>query len=302
MGEIAITVNKTVARLAKFVLPVLVVLCLVAVLVYLASGYNIQLLNPKGTIALQQRDLMFIAIGMMLLVVIPVFIMTFVISWKYRASNVKAKYDPEWDHSRAAETLWWAVPFAIIAVLAGITWVTSHSLDPYRPLASDVKPVRIQVVALQWKWLFLYPEQGIATVNHVQFPVNTPVSFQITSDAPMNSFWIPQLGGQIYAMSGMNTSLHLMASDTGTYNGSSANISGEGFAGMKFTATAQTPGEFERWVSTITRKNIPLSSDAYDHLSEPSKNVPPQYYSSYQPDLYDTIIMKYMGHGGMHGH
>ena len=302
MGEIAITVNKTVARLAKFVLPVLVVLCLVAALVYLASGYNIQLLNPKGTVAAQQRDLMFIAIGMMLLVVVPVFVMTFVIAWKYRASNVKAKYDPEWDHSRTAETLWWAIPFAIIAVLAGITWVTSHSLDPYRPLASDTKPLRVQVVALQWKWLFLYPEQGIATVNHVEFPVNTPISFQITSDAPMNSFWIPQLGGQIYAMSGMNTSLHLMAKDVGTYNGSSANISGKGFAGMKFTATAQTQAEFERWVGTIAQKNIPLSSDAYDHLSEPSENVPPQYYSSYQDSLYDTIIMKYMGHGGTHAY
>lgn len=280
--------------------PVLVVACLVAILVFLAWGHNIQVLNPKGTIGDQQRNLMVIAIGMMLLVVIPVFIMTFTIAWKYRAGNERAKYDPNWDHSRTAETLWWAIPFAIIAVLAGITWVTSHSLDPYRALASDVKPVRIQVVAMEWKWLFLYPDQGIATINHIEFPVNTPVSFQITSDAPMNSFWIPQLGGQIYAMSGMSTSLHLMANEVGTYNGSSANISGKGFAGMKFTATAQQPGEFDRWVKSIANKNIPLSSDAYDHLSEPSENVPPQYYSSFQDNLYDTIVMKYMGHGGTH--
>lgn len=281
-------------------IPIVVVACLVAVLIFLAWGHNIQVLNPKGTIGDQQRNLMFIAIGMMLLVVIPVFIMTFTIAWKYRASNQRAKYDPDWDHSRTAETLWWAIPFAIIAVLAGITWVTSHSLDPYRALASDVKPVRIQVVAMEWKWLFLYPDQGIATVNHIEFPVDTPVSFQITSDAPMNSFWIPQLGGQIYAMSGMSTSLHLMANEVGTYNGSSANISGKGFAGMKFTATAQPPGEFDRWVKSISNKDVPLSSDAYDHLSEPSENVPPQYYSSFQDNLYDTIVMKYMGHGGTH--
>lgn len=283
-------------------IPIVVVACLVAVLVFLASGHNIQVLNPKGTIGAQQRDLMFIAVGMMLLVVIPVFIMTFVFAWKYRASNDRAKYEPEWDHSRAAETLWWAIPFAIIAVLAGIAWVTSHTLDPYRALASDVKPMRIQVIAMEWKWLFLYPDQGIATVNDVHLPVNTPIDFQITSDAPMNSFWIPQLGGQIYAMSGMSTSLHLAADEPGVYRGSSANISGKGFAGMKFTATAQSSDEFERWASTLKRKDIPLSSDAYTHLAEPSQNVPPLYYSNFQDGLYDTIIMKYMGHGGTHGY
>lgn len=230
----------------------------------------------------------------MLLVVIPVFILTAVIAWKFRASNSTAKYTPDWDHHTVAEVTWWAIPAAIILVLAIMTWNSSHTLEPSRPLTSVNPPLTIQVVALQWKWLFIYPEQNIATVGYVQFPKNTPVNFQITADAPMNSFWIPQLGGQIYAMAGMKTSLHLMADEIGKYNGSSANLSGVGFAGMKFTAEATTQDDFDTWVQSVGQSPNTLNLAEYQQLAKPSTNNQPAYYTLGQIGLYDEIVMKYM--------
>src|SRR5688572_21939694 len=180
------------------------------VLTWLVLGANVAVLEPAGSIAERQRGLIIFASLLSLIVVVPVFALTFYIAWKYRASNKKAKYTPDWDHHTGIEALWWAIPLALITILSVITYKTSHELDPFRPIASDKKPLTVQVVALQWKWLFIYPEQNIASVNFVQFPEDRPVNFQITSDAPMNSFWIPQLGGQMYAMSGMNTKLHLI--------------------------------------------------------------------------------------------
>ncbi len=255
---------------------------------------NMVVLDPKGLIALQQRDLLLITTLLMLTVVVPVLVLAVVISWKYRAGNEKAKYDPNWDHSTALECIWWGFPCLIVILLSVLTFKSCLDLDPFKPLDSDVKPVKIQVVALQWKWLFIYPEHNIACVNFVQFPEKTPINFEITADAPMNSFWIPQLGGQIYAMPGMNTKLHLIASEIGDYRGSSSNISGNGFAGMIFTAKASDQEEFESWVRSVQGSSESLTLDAYDKLTLPTEYVPVSVYSLKDEHLYESIIMKYM--------
>ena len=229
---------------SKFIAIGLLILGAIAGVALLLHGHTIDVLVPKGTIAKKELDLLVTATLLMLIVVIPVFVLTFTIAWKYRASNTKAKYTPDWDHNRAIETVWWAIPFVLILILSVITWQSSHELDPFKPLASSKQPITIQVVALQWKWLFIYPEQHIATVNYVQFPVDTPVNFVITSDAPMNSFWIPQLGGQIYAMAGMSTQLHLMATDPGSYNGSSVTPQRTGFFRYEIHRQSHFPGRF----------------------------------------------------------
>lgn len=267
---------------------------LVAVLGWLTSGHDLPILNPKGAIGEEQRNLIIVATLLMLIVVLPVFALTGYIAWKYRETNTKAKYQPDMDGNKVLETIWWGLPFAIIAVLSVIIWNTSHSLDPYREIERDKAPLTIQVVALQWKWLFIYPEQDIATVNYLQIPEDTPINFRITADAPMNSFWIPSLGGQIYAMSGMETKLHLIADEPGTYEGSSANISGEGFAGMRFKTVASSQSNFTDWVASIRKYPRKLDATAYDELAQPSKDVLPMYYSSRDQNLFDTIMMKYM--------
>jgi len=255
--------------------------------------YHAGVLNPKGQIASQERGLIIFASSLSLLVIIPVYIMAFTISWRYRESNTKAKYSPDWDHNRLAETIWWTIPTIIILILSIVTWRSTHELDPSKSLASNTKPITIQVVALQWKWLFIYPEQGIATVNYVQFPINTPINFEITADAPMNSFWIPQLSGQMYAMSGMSTSLHMDATAIGRFNGSSSNISGEGFAGMKFVAQASTDLAFQNWLQFTKQTPKVLGLSEYNRLSAPSEDEPMSYYGSAQVGLYNTIVSKF---------
>lgn len=269
---------------------------------YLLHDANFVLFEPAGTIAAQQRDLMFLTLFLSVFIVVPVFIMTFVIVWKYREKNAVAHnrdYKPNWDNQRSIEFVWWTIPCIIILILAVITWQSTHKLDPYRAIESDKKPLTIQVVALQWKWLFIYPEQNIATVNYVQFPEDRPVKFEITSDAPMNSFWIPSLGGQVYAMEGMTTQLHLMADRTGDFNGSSANLSGKGFAGMEFLARSSTEMDFSYWLQTVKRTRHNLTAQEYSKLAAPSEHNPHYYYGTVEPDLYDTIVNKYMAHEHM---
>jgi cytochrome o ubiquinol oxidase subunit 2 len=290
----------------KYGLPLIILLALIGglIAVSLMHASDLAVLNPRGTIAQQQFNLILFTASLSLVIVIPVFALTFYIVWKYRvgnkASNKKAKYTPDWDGNRVLEGIWWLVPLLLISILAVVTWKTSHSLDPYKALSSDKKPVTVQVIALQWKWLFIYPEQHIASVNYVQFPKDTPVNFEITADAPMNSFWIPQLGGQVYAMSGMATQLHLQASQVGEYKGSSANLSGEGFSGMTFIAKATTQSHFDSWVKAMQEVPEKLDHATYDKLAAPSKDMPPTYYSSADPQLYDTVIMKYMTPGSDH--
>lgn len=259
----------------------------------IASGNSFAVFDTHGAIADKQRNLIYFAAGLSLLIVIPVFALTFGIVWRYRETNTKANYQPNWDHNRKLETIWWVVPLLLITILSVVTWQSSHALDPYKPLVSDKQPLTVQVVALQWKWLFIYPEQNIATINELRMPTDRPIDLLITSDAPMNSFWLPQLAGQVYAMTGMSTQLHLNATKAGTYRGVSANISGEGFASMKFTAIATSQTKFDSWV-TSTQTKQPLTYVGYNDLVKPSTQPNHALYGSVPPNLYDTIVMKYM--------
>lgn len=281
----------------KLLLSILIALGGLALIALFVHSSTVAVLSPKGTIAHEQFKLITLTALLSLIIVIPVFMLTFYIAWKYRASNTKAKYRPDHDHNRAAEAVWWLVPLALISILAVITWVSTHKLDPFRPIASSKKPLTIQVVALQWKWLFIYPEQDIATVNYIQFPVGTTLRFEITADAPMNSFWIPELGGQIYAMAGMTTHLNLQATEAGSFRGSSANISGEGFAGMTFTAKATSDQDFTKWIESVRKSPDHLSTADYIELAKPSKDEPAAMYASSDQGLYDKVIMKYMTPG-----
>lgn len=254
----------------------------------------IAVLFPKGWIALEERNLLFIIQAIMLLVILPVYILTFVFSWKYRADNKNAKYDPDIDDNVVAEVIWWGLPLVLTAIVAVITYQKTHELDPYRPIASDKKPVTIQVVALQYKWLFIYPEHQIASLNFLQIPEKTPIRFEITSDAPMNSFWIPHLGGQIYAMPGMQTLLHLIADTTGDFRGSSANISGVGFASMHFITRASTEEEYAKWIEEAKKSTSILDATTYNVLAKPSENNLPQQFQVKESKLFHDIIMKYM--------
>jgi cytochrome o ubiquinol oxidase subunit 2 len=278
----------------KIACTVLVILASLALLFWYLQHNNVEVLNPKGLIAEKQKSLVIIASLLMVIVVIPVFVMTFYFVWKYRAGNPKAKYSPDWAVNHLAEAIWWGLPCLIVVALSIIAWKSSHELDPFRPLDVEGKPMRVQVVALQWKWLFIYPEQKIATVNFLRIPQDTPINFEITSDAPMNSLWIPQLGGQVYAMPGMKTKLHLIANEAGNFRGSSANLSGSGFAGMRFYVTAGPQADFDEWVATAQHSQSFLNSDEYGHLAEPTADHPKATYVLQEDDLFDRIVMKYM--------
>lgn len=255
--------------------------------------HDIPVLNPKGLIALQQKELIILSVLIMCIVVIPVFFMLLFFSWRYRDGNKKAKYAPNWGHNYLAEAIWWGLPIIISVFLGIITWRSTHQLSPYKPIENGNKPLLIQAVALEWKWLFIYPEQGVATVNYIQFPENTPLVFEITADAPMNSFWIPQLGGQIYAMPGMRTELHLIANETGTFRGTSSNLSGSGFAGMVFKAVSSTEERFDSWIDSVKESPYHLSDEEYHHLALPSEYDPVSYYSVAEAGLFNRIIKKY---------
>ena len=261
----------------------------------LLGGCNMTLLNPTGQVGLEQRNLIITATLLMLLVVIPVIVMTFLFAWKYRASNTNATYTPKWNHSTKIEIAVWTVPILIIIALGYVTYVSTHELDPYRPLESDVKPITIEVVSLDWKWVFIYPEQGIATVNKIVFPTNTPVNFKVTSDSVMNSFFIPGLGGQIYAMAGMQTKLHLIANRDAEMEGISANYSGAGFTGMKFKAISTSQENFDAWVSEVKKAPKQLEQAEYAALSKQSQNNPVELYSSVTPGMFQAIVDKYEG-------
>lgn len=284
----------------RFAFIILLLLALVALSVFFIVTHEIAVLEPDGWIGKRERDLLFDASLLMLIVVIPATVLCLVFAWKYRASNKKAKYHPNWDESPLAEAIWWCVPFIIIIVLSVITWKTSHDLNPFKPIENGKKPLTVQVVALEWKWLFIYPEQEIATVNYLQIPVQTPIRFEITADAPMNSFWIPKLGGQIYAMPAMRSELYLIADKEDSFSGHSANISGKGFAGMTFETKATSEEEFEKWVESVKESPKVMDFEVFRELVEPSQNNPVTLYKLKQDDLFQ-LIMKQYEPGGVKG-
>lgn len=265
-------------------------LVLLGLFVFFLLDANAAVLNPQGIIGLEQKKLMVVSIGLILLVVAPVIVLTFVFAWRYREGNEKARYAPIWDRNPWAELVWWGIPVVVISCLSVMAWKASHDLDPYKPIASDRETLIVEVVALEWKWLFIYPEQKIATINYVRFPENTPILFKITADAPMNSFWIPRLGGQIYAMPGMTSKLYLLANETGVFRGSSANYSGKGFSEMTFNAEATSSGDFDRWVGEVKKSSPGLNFEQYHQLALPSHHNLPASYRLEDGDFFYRII------------
>jgi len=283
-------------RAFKVTIITLLILAVVALTVYFVSTHNIPVLEPKGLISMKERELIITCSALMLIVVIPVLVLSVVFAWKYREGR-GSKHTPDWEHNNIAECCWWGIPVVIIIILAVITWKTSHDLNPFKPIENGKKSIEIQAVALNWKWLFIYPEQGIATVNYVQFPEQTPIDFVITADAPMNAFWIPQLGGQIYAMPAMRTTLHLLANEPGEFDGRSSNISGKGFAGMVFKAVSSTEQDFDSWVAQVKGSEKELTWGEYRDLVEPSEYNPVEVYGKVENQLFDQILMQYMPEG-----
>ena len=272
---------------------------IIAVVILLLGGFlgthDIALFNPKGIIAHQQKDLILTELSLMLLVAIPTVLTAYFFAWRYRSSNTMKRKQVKESDGGVRELIWWVIPSILIAVLAVFNWRSAHALDVYKPIVvAGVKPLTVQVVALNWKWLFIYPEQNIATVNFLEFPANTPIDFQLTSDGPMNIFWIPKLGSEITAMSGMSTQVHLMADEPGEFPGSAAEINGEGLAGMRFVAKAVSKEDFDTWVASTKAGPTVLDWDGYSQLAKPSQNNPVNYYSKVDKDLYDRVIEKFM--------
>ncbi|MBS4164546.1 Cytochrome bo(3) ubiquinol oxidase subunit 2 [Candidatus Protochlamydia amoebophila] len=286
--------RKSVFYMLFFTGLILFLILIMQVLEILHFKEFIAILFPEGWIAVKERNLLLIIQALMLLVVVPVYILTFVFSWKYSADNPKGKYDPDLVDNKFAEFIWWGIPLVLIIFLSVLTWVKTAELDPYKPIISDKKEITIQVIALQWKWLFIYPEEKIATINFLQIPQNTPIHFEITADAPMNSFWIPELGGQIYAMPSMQTELYLIANHTGDYRGSSANLSGEGFSGMNFITRSSTEEEYQQWLTSAKQSNNILNQNEYNLIAKPSKNNPVEIYRLEENSLFELTIDKYM--------
>jgi cytochrome o ubiquinol oxidase subunit 2 len=253
------------------------------------SGCTQGVLDPKGPIAWGERQILFNSLGIMLAIVIPTILGTLAVAFWYRASNRRARYRPDFEYSGRLELLVWSIPAMTVLLVGGVAWVGAHDLDPRKAISSTVKPVTVQVVSLDWKWLFIYPEQGIASVNHLTIPVGTPVSFELTSASVMNSFFVPQLGSQIYTMSGMTTHLWLQADQLGTYPGLSANFSGEGFADMHFNVDAVTPEQFSGWVAAARGSGPVLDAATYADLLKPSQAVVPYTYRSVAPDLFYDV-------------
>lgn len=280
-------------KIPEFLFYAIVPVIIFAYFGYFISNGNLELLNPHGIIALDQSKILIEELTLAGIIGVIVVGLTFFMAFHFRKEN-KREHRGSWHASKKLMLLWWAIPITIIAFLGVMNWKTAHALDPYKPINSDQKPITVQLVSLRWKWLFIYPEERIATVNYLEIPVNTPVNFELTSDAPMNSFWIPELGGQIYSMAGMVTQLHLMASDTGVYAGGGAEMSGEGFSGMGFNVFAVSRSDYDKWVSQTQKSKLKLDMATYNQLREPSSYVPPTFYYYADQNLYNEIVMKFM--------
>lgn len=265
----------------------------------LLKDVTIDVLQPTGEVAVGQRNLLYFTLMLSVIVVAPVFVLLSVFAFKYREGRGQ-KYEPEMHGSNLLEAIWWGIPIIIIIVLAVVTWQTSNSLDPYKKIESDNPTINVQVVALQWKWLFIYPDYNIATVNELPLPVDHPVHFTLAADAPMSAFWIPTLGSQIYSMNGMSSELNLIANKTGEFTGYNTNINGPGYAKMTFNTRVTSAEDFAKWREETAALPDSLSFANYEKLAEPGVVEEPKFYRLADPNLYDKIIDKYM-HGMSHG-
>jgi cytochrome o ubiquinol oxidase subunit 2 len=265
-------------------------------------------LRPSGDVAAQQGHLVVLSTLLMLLIIVPVIALTLVFAWRYRESNTSARYAPEWDHSIQLELLIWSAPLLIIIALGALTWIGTHTLDPYRsltridasrPMSFEAEPLNIEVVALDWKWLFIYPDHGIAVVNELAAPVDIPIRFKITASSVMNSFFIPALAGQIYAMPSMATTLYAVINRPGEYEGFSANYSGAGFSDMRFKFRGVNAGDFDRWLQKAKASKDELTRDAYLQLEKPSAREPVRRYRAVALDLFDAVVNRCVEQGKM---
>lgn len=272
---------------------------LLACTALLLAGCDLLVLNPPGDIARQQGQLIVTSTLLMLLIIVPVIALTLLFAWRYRASNRAATYKPDWDHSTQLELVIWAAPLIIIIALGAITWITTHTLDPYRPLdrikpgqpvTAEMQPLVIEAVSLDWKWLFFYPEQGIATVNEIAAPIDRPVLFKLTSATVMNAFYVPAFAGMIYTMAGMETQLNGVINEVGTYDGFSSHYSGAGFSKMRFRFHIVSDNDFDGWVARVKASDQTLTRDEYIELAKPSEREPARYYGSADADLYHAIL------------
>ncbi|CAG7636854.1 hypothetical protein PAECIP111802_02295 [Paenibacillus allorhizosphaerae] len=294
LGRIAMQKPKNAFRIA-------VPLLMMFMLFLLAGCEQIIVLDPKGPIGSSQKDLILISSILCGIILVPVLILTFFIVWRYRDKpGNKAAYRPNWSHSTTMETVWWGIPILVIIILGVVTVRYTYALEPSKPIESAHKPVTIQATSLDWKWLFTYPDQGIATVNYLQIPEGVPIKFELSSDAPMNSFWIPQLGGQMYTMSGMVMTLFLQADHPGTYYGSGANFSGEHFADMRFDVKATSQKEFDAWVQEVKKSPSSLTMENYEQLAKPGKSDKLSF-SSFEDGLFHKVAFKYAVDGQGHG-
>ena len=265
----------------------------------LLAGCDMVVLRPSGYVAAQQGQLVVISTLLMLVIIVPVIVLTLVFAWRYRESNTAAPYTPDWDHSIQLELVIWAVPLLIIIALGALTWIGTHTLDPYRPLTRidsarplsiEAEPLNIEVVAMDWKWLFIYPDHGVAVVNEVAIPVDIPVHFRITASSVMNSFYVPAMAGQIYAMPSMATQLHAVINRPGEFEGFSANYSGAGFNNMRFRLLAVSAGEFDNWLQKARASKDELTRQAYVDLEKPSERVAVRRYGAVTSDLFDLVV------------
>lgn len=271
-----------------------VILTLIGYLLVRDAHFDV--LQPMGSIAKQQRDLLVFVLLLAAVVVIPVFALLGIFAWKYREGHKdsKKRHNPEMRDNAWLEVVWWGIPILIICVLAVVAWTTSHSLDPYRKIESTKPAIEVQVVALQWKWLFIYPELGVATLNQLPVPVDTPIHFTLTADAPMSAFWVPTLGSQIYNMNGMSSQLNLIADHPGDFPGYTTNINGEGYARMKFMVHARSDAEFKAWVKKAQNAKDMMDQAAYDKLAKPETITEEREYMLMDRGLYDWVVQKYM--------
>jgi cytochrome o ubiquinol oxidase subunit 2 len=256
----------------------------------LLSGCNRGVLDPVGPVGSAEKTILINSTAIMLAIVIPTMIATIGVAWWFRRGNKKATYRPDWEYSGAVELVVWAIPALSVMLLGGIAWIGSHDLEPSRPLKSDKAPINVQVVSLDWKWLFIYPDQGIATVNQLVIPAGTPVNFQLTSATVWNAFFVPQMGSMIYTMPRMTTRLNLQADRVGTFDGLSSHFSGDGFPGMQFKVRSVPPQQFAAWAQNARGKGVPLDGRGYAELSKPSSYVKPMIYGAVAPGLYDAIV------------
>ncbi len=278
-------------------------LLIIASALTLLSGCNLVVLNPSGDVAAQQGDLIIYATVLMLIVILPVLAMTVFFAFKYR-SDANARYEPDWDHSVSLEIVIWAVPLAIIICLAGLTWVATHRLDPYadlprisedKPIDPNVTPLQVQVVAMDWKWLFIYPEYGVASVNEMATIVDRPVEFKLTSTTVMNAFYIPDMVGMIYAMAGMETELNGVLNAEGTYEGFASHYNGDGFSKMRFDVQAVDQEGFDAWIAQAEATSQMLDREAFVELDAPSAGVPVAYYGAVEDDMWERIVNMCVG-------